>query len=458
MKKTITFLLLFLSLQISAQCWQSISAGYIHSLAVKDDGTLWAWGSNGDGRLGDNTTISKIVPTQIGTANNWSKVCASFSASYAIKTDGTLWSWGWNGNGELGLGTSTSTFLVPTQVGTDTNWQSISSKDYFCIALKSNGTLWAWGRNDYGQLGANAGVYQFSPMQVGTDTNWQSISAGYGHSLAIKSNGTLWAWGENANGKLGLGTSNTVYLVPTQVGTATNWLKVDGGFNHTLGIKTDGTLWAWGSNANGQFGKATPTASTVPTQVGTDTTWQDVSASQYFSYAIKTNKTLWSAGRNEEGQLGNGTSSTTNVFVFTQVGSFSDSEKIATGYYHVLNTNQDGFIRVTGRNSSGQLGDGTTTQKTSLTNISCYTSVLSTDDFAINLLKVYPNPVNDILNFSFDKEIKAISIYNLLGQEVITKSVNKNETSIDVTGLSAGTYLVKITSDNEVKTMKVVKN
>ena len=457
MKRTITLLLLSITLQMSAQCWQSISAGYTHSLAVKDDGTLWAWGSNGNGRLGDNTTISKIVPTQIGTANNWSKVCASFSASYAIKTDGTLWAWGWNGNGELGLGTSTSTFLVPTQVGTDTNWQSISSNDYFCLALKSNGTLWAWGRNDYGQLGDNSAVYRFSPVQIGTDTNWQSISAGYGHSMAVKSNGTLWAWGENANGKLGLGTTTTVYFVPTQVGVATNWQKVSGGYNHSLGIKTDGTLWAWGSNTNGQFGNASPTSSNVPVQIGTDTNWQDVSASQYFSYAIKNNKTLLSAGRNEEGQLGNGTSSTTNVFVFTQVGSFTDSEKIATGYYHVLNTNQDGFIRVTGRNSSGQLGDGTTTQRTSLTNISCYPSTLSAENYEIKELKLYPNPVNDILNFSFDKEITAVSIYNLVGQEVLSKSFNNNETSINVTGLSAGTYLVKVTSNNEVKTNKIIK-
>lgn len=457
MKRTITLLLLLLSLQTFAQCWQSISTGYAHSLAVKDDGTLWAWGSNADGRLGDNTTISKIVPTQIGTANNWSKVCASFSASYAIKTDGTLWAWGWNGNGELGLGTSTSTFLVPTRVGTDTNWQSISSSDYFCLALKSNGTLWAWGRNDYGQLGDNSAVFRFSPVQIGTDTNWQSISAGYGHSMAVKSNGTLWAWGENAYGKLGLGTTTTVYFAPTQVGVATNWQKVSGGYNHSLGIKTDGTLWAWGSNTNGQFGNASPTSSNVPIQIGTDTNWKEVSASQYFSYAIKTNLTLWSSGRNEQGQLGNGTSSSTNVLVFTQVGTSSDSDKIATGYYHVLNTNQDGFIRGTGRNNSGQLGDGTTTQKNSLTYISCYPSTLSNENLAINEFKVYPNPVKDILNFSFDKEIATVSICNLLGQEVLSKSVNSTETSLDVTSLSAGTYLITITSDNQVRTLKVIK-
>jgi len=457
MKRTIT-LLLFITLQMSAQCWQSIDAGYDHSLAVKNDGTIWAWGSNGTGCLGDNTIIDKIIPTQIGTANNWLQVCASFNSSYAIKSDGTLWAWGTNYAGRLGLGTTTPVYLVPTQVGTDNNWQSISSFDDFCLALKTDGTLWAWGQNDFGQLGDNTTVDKNIPTQIGTDTNWQTISAGRQHSLAIKTDGTLWAWGDNANGKLGLGTTTTVYLVPTQVGVATNWQKVSGGYSHSLSVKNNGTLWAWGSNSNGQFGVATPSSSNIPFQIGTDTDWQDVSTGHWLSYAIKTNKTLWSTGINGSGQLGNGTFSSTDVYVFTQVGTSSDSEKIATGYYHVLNTNQDGFIRVTGYNNKGQLGDGTTASKNTLTYISCYPTVLATEDFTINELKTYPNPVKDILNFSLDKEITTVSIYNLLGQEVVSKSVNNNDVSIDVAGLTAGTYLVKVTSNNEVKTVKVFKN
>ncbi|WP_298136975.1 T9SS type A sorting domain-containing protein [Flavobacterium sp.] len=458
MKKTITFLVLFITLQMSAQCWQSISTGYDHSLAVKNDGTLWAWGSNGTRKLGDGTNIDKTIPTQIGFDTNWQQVCANFSSSFAIKTDGTLWAWGWNYYGDLGLGTTSTSQGTPIQVGTETNWQSISSSNDFCIALKTDGTLWAWGRNDYGQLGDNTTIYRNIPTQIGTDTNWQSVSVGHYHCMAIKSNGTLWGWGWNSNGKLGDGT-NINRLVPTQIGIATNWQKVDAGFNHSLAIKTDGTLWAWGTNYNGEFGMVTSSfISNIPIQIGTDTDWQDVSASQWFTYAIKTNKTLWSTGRNEEGQLGNGTSGTTDVLVFTQVGTFSDSNKIATGWYHVLNTNQDGFIRVTGKNDKGQLGDGTTVQKNSITTISCYPTVLSNEEFAINTMKVYPNPVNDILNISLDNEIDVVSIFNLLGQEVMTKSVNSNQTLMDISNLSAGTYLVKVASGNEVKTVKVVKN
>lgn len=456
MKKTITLLLLSITLQMSAQCWQSIAVGYEHSLAVKNDGTLWAWGNNWVGQLGDGTINDKTIPTQIGTANNWLKVCAGFYASYAIKTDGTLWAWGQNSNGQLGLGTSTYAYSVPTQVGTDTNWQSISSKNYFCLAIKTNGTLWAWGQNSFGQLGDNTTVNKNTPTQIGTATNWQSVSVGQNHSLAIKSNGTLWAWGQNYSGQLGDNTTVNK-IIPTQIGTATNWQKIDCNYTSSLGIKTDGTLWAWGSNANGQFGVANPSSSNVPIQIGTANDWQDISAGNGFSYAIKTNKTLWSTGINDEGQLGNGTFSATNVLVFSQVGTSSDSEKIVAGHNHVLNTNQDGFIRVTGKNNKGQLGDGTIIRRTSLTTISCYPSTLSAENFVKNELKTYPNPVKDILNFSLDKEITTVSIYNLLGQEVVSKSVNSNETSINVSDLAAGTYLVKVTSDNEVKTVKIIK-
>lgn len=172
---------------------------------------------------------------------------------------------------------------------------------------------------------------------------------------------------------------------------------------------------------------------------------------------IKTNHTLWSTGRNDEGQLGNGTSGSTQTLVFTQVGASSDSDEIATGFFHVLEKNQDGFIRATGKNDDGQLGDATNVNKNALTSISCYETVLSAEDFALNELKVYPNPVKDVINFSFHKEITAVSIYNLRGQEVITKSLNSNQASIDITGLSAGTYLVKVTSNNEVKILKVIK-
>lgn len=457
MKNAIIILILFITLQMSAQCWQSVSSGYDHSLAVKNDGTLWAWGYNSGGCLGFNESLENKRPQQIGTENDWLKVSSNFNSYYAIKTNGTLWAWGSNAYGQLGLGTASSS-LVPTQVGTDTNWQSISCTQDFCIALKTDGTLWAWGRNTYGQLGDNTTVNKNSPVQIGTGTNWHSVSAGHYHSLAIKTDGTLWAWGFNYSGRLGDGTS-TDRKVPVQIGTATNWQKVDAGLGHSLGIKTDGTLWGWGLNSAGEFGIVTnPTTFYSPIQIGTNTNWKEIVASYGSSYAIKTDNTFWSTGKNDFGQLGNGTNGTTNTFVFTQIGTSTNAAEIASGHYQALVRSLDGYISVTGRNNYGQLGDGTNTDKNTFTTIGCYPSVLSNEDFALNELKIYPNPVNDILNFSFDKEITAVSIYNLIGQEFLSKSVNNNQTSIDISNLSAGTYLVKVSSGNEVKTLKVVKN
>lgn len=153
MKGTITILFLLITIQISAQCWQSISAGDYHSLAIKNDGTLWAWGRNTSYELGDGTDVNRNIPTQIGTANNWVKVHAGYSSSYGIKADGTLWAWGANGSGKLGTGNGNWVIATPTQIGAATNWLSVSDGWYHTIALKTDGTLWVWGDNEYGQLG-----------------------------------------------------------------------------------------------------------------------------------------------------------------------------------------------------------------------------------------------------------------------------------------------------------------
>lgn len=439
---------------MSAQCWQSISAGEYHSLAIKNDGTLWAWGDNGLYQLGDNTEVHKNIPTQIGTANNWVKVYAGHRTSFGIKADGTLWGWGYNSGSKLGFGPATYVVPTPTQIGTNTNWVSVSDGWSHTIALKADGTLWAWGLNENGQLGDNTTVNKITPTQIGTATNWQTIATGPNHSLAIKSDGTLWFWGSRST-LYGTTSQNNI---PTQIGTDTNWLKLATNQWHIAAIKTDGTLWTWGENSSGQLGDGTTTSRTTPIQVGTATDWRDVSVGNRYTVATKNNLSFWSWGSNDSGQLGNGTSgNTSNVLIPTRVGTSSDSNEISAGDYHVMVKNGDGFIRVTGNNLRGQLGDGTNVHKNTFAYISCYPSTLSNEDFAINELKVYPNPVRDILNFSFDKEITAVSIYNLLGQEVVTKNINTNEDSIDVSHLASGTYLIKVISGVGVKTLKIIK-
>ena len=187
-------------------CWQSISAGYKYSLALKTDGTLWAWGHNGFGQIGDGTNINKNAPIQIGNATNWQSISAGNFFSLALKTDGTLWAWGRNLWGQLGDGTNTDK-NSPTQIGVDTDWQSIIAGDNHSLALKTDGTLWAWGLNFYGQFGDGTNTSSNTPTQIGSSNDWQSISGGNIYSLALKTDGSLWAWGSNEFGELGDGTN-----------------------------------------------------------------------------------------------------------------------------------------------------------------------------------------------------------------------------------------------------------
>src|SRR5579872_4197543 len=168
--------------------------------------TLWAWGYNGYGQLGDGTSTDHHSPEQIGTDANWAQVSAGgLNFTVAIKTEGTLWAWGFNNDGELGDGTTTGRDS-PEQIGTDTNWAQVSAGDSDTLAVRTDGSLWGWGFNGNGQLGDGTTTGRNSPEQVGTDINWAQVSAGYSHTLAIKTDGTLWAWGFNGDGELGDGT------------------------------------------------------------------------------------------------------------------------------------------------------------------------------------------------------------------------------------------------------------
>lgn len=454
-----------LTLPASAQCWVKISAGYGHTAGIKTDGTLWVWGNNGDGQLGDGTTVKKNTPKQVGNASNWLEVTAGYNQTFAIKSDGTLWAWGENEYWQLGDGTTTNR-LVPTQIGTDTNWVKVAVGFNHGVAKKANGTIWAWGANFSGELGDGTFETRTTPVQIGADSNWNTIECGQGHTLATKTNGTLWAWGINGNGQLGDGTI-TSRNVPVQIGTGTNWVNAAGGEYHSIGLKADGSIWCWGSNSDGQIGVGTPVAYTAtPAQVGTDNMWKEIDAGKNHTLAIGVAGDLWAWGDNSWSQL----TSSLDENLPRRVGTSQQWEKIAGGGAHTVSiTNPivvengewvtlEGVLKTFGANNSGQLGNGNYTYSPLILTIACPTSVLGNDDFEATAgLKLYPNPMKDVLTVSSDATISTVTLYNLLGQEVAAQTINANEASLNVSGLSAGTYIVKVMAGHQVKTLKVTK-
>jgi len=320
----------------SSTTWSQIISGANHIIATKTDGTLWAWGRNDNGQLGFNDVINRSSPVQVGVATTWNLVSVGSYSVMATKTDGTLWLWGNNNAGQLGLNSQGINRSSPTQIGSATNWSLIDGGNATFVAIKTDGTLWIWGDNSQGQLGLNdVNVSKSSPTQVGSGTDWSKINAGGNHILAIKTDGTLWAWGLNNAGQVG-NNSVSNRSSPVQVGSSTTWSQINTGPGSTLSLstKTDGTLWSWGSNFTGQLGHGDTVYRSSPTQVGVATTWSQISVGQRTVGTIKTDGTLWTWGSNVSGVLGN--NSVVNRSSPVQVGSSTTWNLVNVGSYSVI--------------------------------------------------------------------------------------------------------------------------
>jgi alpha-tubulin suppressor-like RCC1 family protein len=287
-------------IQIPGISWSQVD-GYSHTIAKKTDNTLWTWGRGLEGQLGQNDKISLSSPIQVPGVQ-WSRVSAGFRYSVATKTDGTLWTWGRNSYGSLGQNDvvpRSSPIQIP-----GTQWNSISNgngSDH-TLATKTDGTLWSWGYNVYGQLGQNNLTYRSSPIQI-PGTQWNKLFSGYRFSGATKTDGTLWSWGYNYAGTLGHNTS-IPYSSPRQI-PGTQWNNTSAAYYHMLATKTDGTLWAWGYNGNGASGLNDIAPRSSPTQIpGTSWSLDNDCLGSDQSFARKTDNTLWIWGRNSDGQLG----------------------------------------------------------------------------------------------------------------------------------------------------------
>ncbi|GFO59626.1 hypothetical protein GMST_19510 [Geomonas silvestris] len=398
------------------QGWAGAAAGAEHTLAVKSDGTLWAWGNNASGQLGSLSGTGTPVGTQssplrIGAARDWGAVAAGSATSYALKADGTLWAWGEGGLGQLGngatarqnqpvqvvnpaggrylmvaagadhalalmadgslwswgsnafgqLGAAGSDPATPRQVVlaaavSDNDWRAVAAGGNFSLALKADGTLWSWGDNAAGQLGLGSTQPQAEPVQVGNDRDWAALAAGALHAVALKRNGRVYAWGDNSSGQLGNGGLGQLNA-PAPVPGIGNLVALSAGAFHTLALSADGRSWAWGGNLDGQLNTGSQTGSLAPADAGNaGLGWVALEPGNQFTLARRSDGSLWSWGDNTSGQLGNGTLATQATPA--ALDARHDWAAHAAGFGHVVALKADGTLWAWGDNSSGQLGDG----------------------------------------------------------------------------------------------------
>jgi len=428
--------------------WKQVSLGYRHTAAIKTDGTLWGWGRNSNVQLGRGPDVhNRLTPvTTFAGGTNWADtatgeadelytLCCQREGSAAIKTDGTLWTWGRNQFGEMGDNTATQRNTPVTTFAGGTNWKQVSGGESHMSVIKTDGTLWTWGRNTNGQLGDNTsgfGLNRSTPVTTfAGGTNWKQVSNGQYHTAAIKTDGTLWTWGFSSNLRLGRVLDPFHRFTPvTTFAGGTNWADtatgeadelytLSGGNNFTAAIKTDGTLWTWGVNTNGQLGDNTTTQIITPvTTFAGGTNWKQVSCS-YHTAAIKTDGTLWTWGRNSYAQLGDNTTVNRSTPVTTFAGGTNWKQVSAGGNNFTAAIKTDGTLWTWGNNSNGRLGINDTINRTTPvttfaggTNwkqVSCngYNTVAINDDGVNKRLYVWGSNNNQALGINWVDETPA---------------------------------------------------
>jgi hypothetical protein len=258
-----------------------ISLGERHGLILASDGSLWSWGSDWLGwpvlGLGTNTAQTRL--RRVGTDTNWISISAGHVHNVAIKSDGTLWAWGENVSGQFGVGTvgrQNQWANIPVHAAPGNDWKQAVAGGIHTVALKNDGTLWAWGVNWAGSLGTGSTSNSAVPVQVGSSTNWIKVWAGMLETVALQSDGSLWYWGDNPDPAFGQGTG--AILVPTRVSPDTNWVDVGFGVNTVFAIKADGTLWTLGRNAHVYTDTHDPALDSRPTRIGTNSDWRSIPA------------------------------------------------------------------------------------------------------------------------------------------------------------------------------------
>jgi alpha-tubulin suppressor-like RCC1 family protein len=361
------FIALCFTLSLHAQVQEKVVAGFYHSVALKSDGTVWSWGSNEAGELGDGSRDPRLCPAQVPGLTGFVDIGAGECFTVALKSDGTVWSWGLNDKGQLGDGTHTDRW-VPTQVPGLTGVVAISGGYQHVLALKSDGTVWTWGSNACGwfqpdppfvrgQLGNSVPTTVLDspfPNQIIGLNNVVAVAAGAVHSIVLKADGTVWTWGFNTAGELGIGIVSG-NRDPIQVQGVSGVVAISGVGQMTVMLKSNGTVWSCGDNYGGQQGDGTTTNRYIAGPVNNLSGVVAIASSWEHVVALKSNGTVWGWGYNYNGEVGDGTA--TRRLSPVQVLSLTNVAKIWAGGIHSLAMTSDGSLWAWGWNTYGQLGD-----------------------------------------------------------------------------------------------------
>jgi alpha-tubulin suppressor-like RCC1 family protein len=346
--------------------WTLVSAGGGHTCGIRTTGRLYCWGDDSFGQLGDNFALAaQSTPVEVaGGITDWVSVSANVRNTCARTATRRLDCWGSDSNGQLGDDAAIGAHPMPVEVaGGATDWGTVDVGGAHVCARKTNGRLYCWGSDSHGQLGNSAAIAdRHVPTEVaGAATNWGAVAAGTDHTCARKTNGRLFCWGNDANGRLGNNAAIADRHVPTEVfGGATNWSSVTAGGLHTCARKSNGRLFCWGSDFNGQLGdNGTIAERHTPSQVaGAATNWASVSALAYTTCARRTNGHVWCWGNDGNGQLGNGLPRMSIATPVEVSGAASNWASVSAGAFHTCARKTTNRIFCWGLDSEGQLGNG----------------------------------------------------------------------------------------------------
>lgn len=456
---------------------QRIAAGGWHSLVICNDSTVKAFGENASGQLGDGTTTDQNLPVNVTGLTGIIAVSGGGDQleahSMALKSDGTVWCWGSNLYGGLGNGSTTNS-LMPVQAVTLTNMVDVSAGGWHSAALKNDGTVWTWGWNTDGQLGDGSTTDRTIPGVVPGLNNVVAIEAGIYHVLALKSDSTVWAWGDNVSGQIGDG-STIDRTSPVQVAGLSQVVKISAGRFFSLAVKSDGTVWTWGENLYGQLGNGSNVDSPIPLQVTglSGITSAIVATGAFHCMVEKNDNTVWAWGRNTYGNLGNNTVAHSSVPV--QMQGMSDVGGLAAGTNFSLLFKDDGTFWGCGRNASGQLGDGAVIQKNIMTqstpvcpiNVVVPNGLHDLSSAALSTLSVAPNPSeHGIFNIRFANSLPVsarceIAIYDMVGRKIKQCELDLYKMNsafpIDLSNQKDGIYMMRISSNGQQMSQKLLK-